>query len=152
MRRHLPALPLCRASIGPWRAPRVRGFASSPPARLGLSTPFEVTSDIFHAIHDVTGLTYGIAIPLTAVLLRTAVTLPASIHGYLILNRRLELRPLVLKWGSAIGRLTVVKFKQKNPNVDLKTNEEAVRTVSKMVHKTVYITQKHACPTYSIPA
>ena len=152
MRGRPPRLLLCRASTGLWRTPHVRGFASSPPARLGLSTPFEVTSDIFHSIHDITGLTYGITIPLAAVLLRTAVTLPASIYGYLILNRRLELRPLVLKWGSAIGRLTVVKFKQKNPNVDLKTDEEAVREVSKMVHKTVYITQKQACPTYIISA
>jgi len=152
MRGRPPPLFLCRAPIGLCRAPRRRGLAVSAPARLGFSTPFEVTSDILHSIHDVTGLTYGITIPLAAVVLRTVVTLPAGIYSYSILNRRLELRPLILKWGSVIGRLTVVEFKQKNPNVDLKANEEAARTLSKMVHKTVYITLKKACATYSILA
>lgn len=119
------------------RHARVRGFAASAPAKLSLSTPFEATSDIIHSIHDMTGLTYGITIPLAAVLLRTVVTLPVSVYGYRVINRRLALRPLLLHWGNVIGRLTFVRFKQKNPNVDMKADKEAVRAVSKMVHKAV---------------
>jgi len=128
---------LIRPPIGLLRSPRARGFAASPSTSFSLSAPFEVTSQVIHSIHDVTGLTYGITIPLAAVLLRGVVTLPMSVYGQKALNKRLELRPLMYRWGSVITRLSILEFKQKNPQVDLKGNKEAGREVSQKVQKAV---------------
>jgi hypothetical protein len=135
--RPVAPLLLLRPPIGLLRAPRIRGFSASAAANLGLSTPFEVTSHVLHCIHDVTGLTYGITIPLAAILLRAVVTLPMSIYGQRALNKRLELRPLLYRWGSVITRLSILEFKHKNPQVDLKANKEAGGDVSKKVQKAV---------------
>lgn len=137
--RGRPGAPLLlvRRPIG-LRDPRVRGFAGSAPSRLSLSSPFEVTSQVIHSIHDVTGLTYGLTIPLAAVLLRAVVTLPMSIYGQKALNKRLELRPLMYRWGSIITRLSILEFKQKNPDVDLKGNRKAGEEVSQRVQKAVH--------------
>jgi hypothetical protein len=60
-----------------------------------------------------------------------------SIYGYNVLNRRVELRPLFSKWGSAIGLQTFIGFKRRAPNVNLKDDKEAAARVSKTVNKMV---------------
>lgn len=109
----------------------VRGFASSLPRR----GPIEITAQLIHSIHDVTGLTYGAAIPLTAIAFRSIVTLPLSIYSQKKLNRRIELHPLFHQWGDMIGTQAVARAKANN--VDLRRNQEAhanmMTTVQRMV-------------------
>jgi hypothetical protein len=112
--------------------PLTRGFASSVPNRFSFHGPIEATAQLFHSIHDVTGLTYGITIPLTAILLRTAITLPLVIYSQKKLNRRIELRPLFYHWGEIIGLQAATAY-QKKHKVDLRKDKEALaKTVSRV--------------------
>jgi hypothetical protein len=131
-RPQLPGLVLHAA-----RRPYRRGFSSSAPSRWSFNGPIEATAQLFHSIHDVTGLTYGISIPLTAILLRTVVTLPLVIYSQKKLNKRIELRPLFYHWGEIIGMQSATAY-QKQHKVDLRKDKEALaKTVSK-VQATVF--------------
>jgi hypothetical protein len=113
----------------------VRGFTSSVPNRYGFGGPIEITAELFRAIHDVSGLTYGVTIPLTALALRTIVTLPLSIYSQKKLNRRIELRPLYYQWGELIGMQALAQ--QKSRNADLRDKgvyEKTMSRVQKLVH------------------
>ena len=113
------------------RTGHIRGFASSIPRR----GPIEITAQLIHSIHDLSGLTYGAAIPLTAIAFRSIVTLPLSIYSQKKLSRRIELRPLFHQWGDIIGIQAVARAKANN--VDLRGNQEAhanmMTTVQMMV-------------------
>jgi membrane protein insertase Oxa1/YidC/SpoIIIJ len=116
------------------RTAQARQFSSSPHQRFGFD-PIEITALLFRSFHDVSGLTYGIAIPLTTVALRTLVTLPLSIYSQRKLQRRLELRPLFAKWGEVKGMLVVAE--QKARNLDLKGNKQAMSEAMSRVRKMV---------------
>jgi hypothetical protein len=129
-------LPFNNAIFRVARTGPVRGFASSLPRR----GPIEITAQLIHSIHDLTGLTYGVAIPLTAIAFRTIVTLPLSIYSQNKLNRRIELHPLFHRWGEMIGAQAVVRAKANN--VDLRGNQEAyanmMTTVQRMVMSFIF--------------
>lgn len=112
-----------------------RAFTCSAPGRFGLGTPVELTADLFRSIHDLSGLTYAFSIPLTAIALRTAVTLPLAIYSQKKLNRRLELRPLFFHWGDIVGMQTVAR--QKALNVDLRKDKNALARTMSTVQKIV---------------
>ena|ERR1700737_1486803 len=114
------------------RQANVRGFASSTASRFG---PIEITAELFRSVHDLSGLSYGLAIPLTAFALRTVITLPLTIYSQKKLNRRIELRPLFFYWGDIIGVQTVKL--QKSRNVDLRNNKSALEETSLKVQSTV---------------
>jgi membrane protein insertase Oxa1/YidC/SpoIIIJ len=116
------------------RTVQARKFSSSPQQRFGFD-PIEMTALLFRSFHDVSGLTYGIAIPLTTVALRTIVTLPLSIYSQMKLQRRLELRPLFTKWGEVKGMQVVAE--QKARNLDLKGNKKAMSEAMSLVRKMV---------------
>jgi hypothetical protein len=80
-------------------------------------------------------LTYGFSIPLTAVALRTLVTLPLAIYSQKKLNRRIELRPLFYHWGEIVGSQAVAR--QKALNVDLRNDKNALAKTMSTVQKTV---------------
>jgi hypothetical protein len=124
----------CRILHG---APRYhcRAFTCSAPGRFGLGTPIELTADLFRSIHDLTGLTYAFSIPLTAIALRTAVTLPLAIYSQKKLNRRIELRPLFFHWGDVVGMQSVAR--QKAHNVDLRSDKKALARTMSTVQKMV---------------
>jgi hypothetical protein len=114
------------------RRPCRRSFTSSVPNRWSFNGPIEATAQLFHSIHDVTGLTYGISIPLTAILLRTVVTLPLVIYSQKKLNKRIELRPLFYHWGEIIGMQSAAAYRKQH-QVDLHHDKEALaKTVSKV--------------------
>lgn len=113
---------------------RARQFSSSPQQRLGLN-PIELTALLFQSVHDVSGLTYGLSIPLTTLVLRTAVTFPLSIYSQKKLKRRLELRPLFTKWGDVKSMQVIAE--QKAQKIDLKGNKEAMSGVISRIRKLV---------------
>ena len=106
-------------------------FSSSVPRR----GPIEITAQLIHSIHDLSGLTYGVAIPLTAIAFRTIVTLPLSIYSQKKLNRRIELHPLFHQWGDIIGTQAISRAKANN--VDLRGNQEAYEKMMTTVRKMV---------------
>jgi len=112
-----------------------RAFTCSSPGRFGIGTPVELTADLFRSIHDLSGLTYAFSIPLTAIVLRTAVTLPLAIYSQKKLNRRLELRPLFFHWGDIVGMQTVAR--QRALNVDLRKDKNALAKTMSTVQKIV---------------
>ena len=112
-----------------------RAFSSSAPVRFALGSPIELTADLIRSIHDLSGLTYGFSIPLTAIALRTVVTLPLAVYSQKKLNRRIELRPLFYHWGEIIGSQEVAR--QKALNVDLRNNKQALEKAMFAVQKTV---------------
>jgi hypothetical protein len=105
---------------------------------MATESPFQITAEIIRSIHDVSGLGYGITIPLTAVVLRTLITLPLALYSQKKLNRRIELRPLFYHWGEIIGMRTVAR--QKLKNVDLRQNKEAFTSTMSTVQKMVQLT------------
>jgi membrane protein insertase Oxa1/YidC/SpoIIIJ len=117
------------------RQANFRAFSTSPTNRFG--GPIEITAELFRSVHDLTGLSYGLTIPLTALVLRTAITLPLAIYSQKKLNRRIELRPLFYHWGEIIGMQTAKQ--QKSRNVDLRNDKEALREVSLKVQSTVFL-------------
>src|SRR5437762_1536343 len=127
--------PFLRNSVHISRLRHARGFASSSPRRFGLEVPIEVTAGLLRSIHDLSGLSYGVTIPLTAIALRSIITLPLSIYSQKKINRRVELRPLFFHWGNLIGVRAVAQ--QKARNIDLRGNQEAytkmMATVQNMV-------------------
>jgi inner membrane protein COX18 len=126
---------LLRNTVHVSRLRHARGFASSSPRGFGFEVPIEVTAELLRSIHNLSGLSYGVTIPLTAIALRSIITLPLSIYSQKKLNRRIELRPLFFHWGNLIGVQAVAQ--QKARNVDLRGNLEAytkmMSTVQKMV-------------------
>lgn len=124
----------CRILRGP-HCHRQRAFTSSVPSRFALGAPIELTADLIRSIHDLSGLTYGFSIPLTAVALRTLVTLPLAIYSQKKLNRRIELRPLFYHWGEIVGSQAVAR--QKALNVDLRNDKNALAKTMSTVQKTV---------------
>src|SRR5271170_2980104 len=116
------------------RTIQARQFSSSPQQRFGFD-PIEITAMLFRSFHDVSGLTYGITIPLTTIALRTIVTLPLSIYSQKKLQRRLELRPLFTKWAELKGMQVVSE--QKALNMDLRGNKAAQSEARRRVHKMV---------------
>ena len=115
-----------------------RGFASSIPRRYGL-TPIEITADLIRSIHDLSGLPYGATIPLTAIALRSIITLPLSIYSQKKLNRRIELRPLFFEWGNLIGMQAVAREKSRKVNIrrDKEALAKMMSTVQKMVSPSI---------------
>jgi hypothetical protein len=114
------------------RAGSVRGFASSRINHIG---PIELTAELLRSVHDFSGLSYGLAIPLTAFALRTTITLPLAIYSQKKLNRRLELRPLFFHWGELIGMQTAKLAL--SGNADLRNDKDAMKEVSMKVQMTV---------------
>ena len=131
MRTHF----LLRSVLHASRLRHTRGFASSSTRRFGFEAPIELTAELLRSIHDLSGLPYGLTIPLTAIAFRSIITLPLSIYSQKKLNRRIELRPLFFHWGNLIGMQAVAQ--QKARNVDIRGNQEAyakmMSTVQKMV-------------------
>lgn len=113
------------------RPSNVRGFAFSTPKR----GPIELTAQLIHSIHDVSGLTYGAAIPLTAIAFRTLVTLPLSIYSQKKLKRRVELHPLFHIWGNLLGIELITRAK--SANVDVRGNEAAQEKIMSTVKEIV---------------
>lgn len=113
----------------------IRGFSSSVPRRYGFEAPIEITAELIRSIHDFSGLTYGAAIPLTAIVLRSIITLPLSIYSQKKLNRRIQLRPLFFQWGNLIGMQAVAQ--QKSRKVDLRGNKEQYTKMMSIVQKMV---------------
>jgi hypothetical protein len=71
-----------------------RGFASTPAHLFSAGGGVQTAASIIQSIHDFSSLPYGFTIPLTAVVLRTVVTLPLAIYSHNKMNRRIELRPI----------------------------------------------------------
>jgi mitochondrial inner membrane protein COX18 len=118
------------------RVPRQSHFlrlASSPHRKL--SYGIELTAQIFRSVHDLSGLPYGVTIPLTAVALRTIVTLPLSIYSQRKLNKRIELRPLFYQWGEIIG--LQVMSQQRSQGVDVHREKNGKREILFRVQKLV---------------
>ena len=112
-----------------------RAFTASAPGRFALGAPIELTADLIRSIHDLSGLTYGFSIPLTAIALRILVTLPLAIYSQKKLNRRIELRPLFYHWGEVVGTQAVAR--QKSLNVDLRNDKGALAKTMSSVQKAV---------------
>ena len=127
--------PLLRPNVfGISRAMRARQFSSSPQQRLGLN-PIELTALLFQSVHDLSGVTYGLSIPLTTLVLRTAVTLPLSIYSQKKLRKRLELRPLFTKWGDVKSMQVIAE--QNAQQIDLKGNKQAMSGAISRIRKMV---------------
>jgi hypothetical protein len=114
------------------RAGSVRGFTSSRIHHIGA---IELTAELFRSVHDVSGLSYGLTIPLTALALRTAITLPLAIYSQKKLNRRLEFRPLFFHWGEIIGMQTAKLAL--SGNADLRNDKDAMKEVLMKMQMTV---------------
>lgn len=100
-----------------------------------MGSSVEFTADLIKSIHDLSGLTYGLSIPLTAIAFRTVVTLPLAIYSQKKLNRRIELRPLFHHWGEIVGAQAVAR--QKALSVDLRNDKGALAKTMSSVQKTV---------------
>jgi hypothetical protein len=87
-----------------------RGFATSSPTKFEILGPIAITAQLIRSIHDVTDLPYGLSIPLTAVVLRSIVTLPLAIYSQKKLARRIELRPLIFQWTYLLGSVVAGKY------------------------------------------
>jgi membrane protein insertase Oxa1/YidC/SpoIIIJ len=136
-----------RGPLSAWRfthtlkRPARRGFASTPSIAMSAGGSIQLAVDIIRSIHDVSGLSYGVSIPLTAIALRTIITLPLAISSQRKLNRRIELRPLFYHWGEIIGSRTVARLKSQN--VDLHKDKKAMAETMSRVQKIVKISNRN---------
>lgn len=114
-----------------------RGFATSSPAQFEILGPIAITAQLIRGIRDVTDIPYGLSIPLTAVVLRSIVTLPLAIYSQKKLARRIELRPLIFQWTHLFGSVVAAKYTAKKGHlpsegkkISEQINKEAYRIVN----------------------
>jgi membrane protein insertase Oxa1/YidC/SpoIIIJ len=112
-----------------------RKFSSSVVSRFDFVGPIELTAQLFRSLHDVTGLTYGVSIPLTAIALRTLVTLPLAVYSQKKLNRRIELLPLFYHWAEVIGAQTAARYRSQNLKTDKATLAQAMSKLQAQVFR-----------------
>ena len=103
-----------------------------------MDAPIEVTAQLFRSIHDLSGLPYGLTIPLTAFALRAVVTLPLSIYSQKKLNRRIELRPLYYHWGELIGSQVLELERAPKGATDKATLRNIATRVQRIVRDTPF--------------
>lgn len=112
-----------------------RTFRSYASNRSHFESPIGIMAQLFSSVHDLSGLTYGVTIPLTAIVLRTIVTLPLSIYSQKKLNTRIELRPLFFQWGNVITS-QALEF-QRSENKDPRSEKDNLNKVMPNVQKLV---------------
>ncbi|KAJ5364371.1 uncharacterized protein N7496_010084 [Penicillium cataractarum] len=91
---HIPrrALPLAARS-------QVRHFHPTKPAPL-INEALDASAGLIHGVHDITGLPWVASIPLTALIVRTLVGLPAQIYSKVNARREQDIGPLKLAWAN----------------------------------------------------
>ena len=110
-----------------------RGFATSSTAKFEILGPIAITAQLISSIHDVTGLSYGLSIPFTALALRSIVTLPLAIHSQKKMARRIELRPLIFQWTYLLGSIVARKHTPKNVKDSKKASDQVNQETYQMV-------------------
>jgi len=142
--------PLCQSILWTSRRVRARTFTSTAQTKFILDGPIELAAQLIRSIHDLSGLTYGITIPLTAIALRTVVTLPLSIYSQRKLIRRAEIRPLHFFWGELIGITAMNEVKRRSRDVspvdDKSTHEMAKPIWAKAVSLEPFVVNLSSCP------
>jgi hypothetical protein len=109
----------------------VRTFRSYASNRNYFGTPIGLTAGLFSSVHELSGLTYGVTIPLTAIVLRTIVTLPLSIYSQKKLNTRIMLRHVFFEWGNLIASQALEL--QKPQNKDPRSLNKLMSSTQKLV-------------------
>jgi len=110
-----------------------RGFATSSPRKFEILGPIAITAQLIRSIRDVTDLPYGLSIPLSAVILRSIVTLPLAIYSQKKLARRIELRPLIFEWTYLLGSVVAGKYNVKKGRLN---NDD--KKISDQINKEAY--------------
>ncbi|CAG8978647.1 hypothetical protein HYALB_00009463 [Hymenoscyphus albidus] len=83
--------------------PTSRAFHASPRPRF-LETFIAPTHTLFEGVHSLTGLPWAYSIPLTAIVIRSFITLPISMYTRRIQQRRAERLPLLSAWTIRLHR------------------------------------------------
>lgn len=76
---------------------QIRLFHPTKPTRL-LNEALDASAGLIHGVHSVTGLPWVASIPLTALLVRTAVGLPLQIYTRVNARRERDIAPLISSW------------------------------------------------------
>lgn len=112
------------------RAPKAsatRSFHASTPNRTVFDSIIPFTHDIFQAIHSVTGLPWGLTIPLASVLAKLAISVPLQVASLRSVQRQKELSPLLFTWQNKF-RYDLLKEEKKTGI--RKGGEEATKQVA----------------------
>lgn len=76
---------------------QARHFHPTKPAPF-INEVLDISAGFIHGVHDVTGLPWAASIPLTALLVRTAVGFPLQIYTRSTARREREIMPLLNSW------------------------------------------------------
>ncbi|KAJ5257202.1 hypothetical protein N7478_013306 [Penicillium angulare] len=76
----------------------IRYFHPTKPAPNLINVALDASTGLIHGVHNFTGLPWAASIPLTALLVRTAVGLPIQFHTRVHARRQRDLVPLVKAW------------------------------------------------------
>ncbi|KAL4896480.1 60Kd inner membrane protein-domain-containing protein [Aspergillus ambiguus] len=80
------------------RSPRhIRNFHPTRPAPF-VNEVLEVSSSFIHGVHSVSGLSWALSIPLTAVIVRTSIAMPLQMFSRLQARKERDLLPLLNSW------------------------------------------------------
>lgn len=96
------SLRFARATRAPSRTVKLshlqtRQFHPTRPTRL-VNEVLDASAGLIHGVHSVTGLPWFASIPLTALLVRTAVGLPLQIYTRVNARRERDIAPLIHSW------------------------------------------------------
>ncbi|KAL1988206.1 hypothetical protein VTN96DRAFT_736 [Rasamsonia emersonii] len=102
-----------RPIISSQTSPRqVRCFHLTRPSPF-LNEVLQVSSAFLHGVHSVTGLPWVASIPLTALIVRTAVAMPLQIYSKIHARRQRDIYPLVLSWRKHYEKIIMQQRKER---------------------------------------
>ena len=93
-----------------------RSFHASPRHQY-LDGCISLTHNAISGLHQSTGLSWAVTLPLTALIIRTVVTGPLSVYTYKITQRRMAVQPLIFAWQSVVQRKVMQKDRARGPVV-----------------------------------
>ncbi|KAJ5650140.1 uncharacterized protein N7484_003863 [Penicillium longicatenatum] len=95
LRTSLPVLRACRNAWTPVIPLHVRHFHPTKPTPNLINAALDASAGLIHGVHNVTYLPWVVSIPLTAVIVRTAVGLPLQFYTRINARRERDISPLL---------------------------------------------------------
>ncbi|KAJ5625923.1 hypothetical protein N7510_002232 [Penicillium lagena] len=114
------------------RTQQIRHFHPTKPTRV-LNEVLDASTWFIHGVHTVSHLPWVLSIPLTAVIIRTAVALPLQVYMRIHARKERDLLPLKYAWSKVYK--TKIMAEQLQPGEATKTVEKRLRLVNTVMHK-----------------
>ena len=114
----------------------IRQFhASQPKQSEVLDICMSQAHNVFASIHDIIGLPWVLALPLTAFLVRLCLITPFNIYSLVNVRRQIALQPLVYAWSRPIALRVIKEYGTKDENYQEKMIKKALRGKRRELYK-----------------